>query len=247
MVRGGPDLRERGANVPVPLDHHGHSDSDLNGMNDSEDEEDSQFGELADNSSATANDGPYQIVVTRAGNQAVNGVYRQDGTFQEACRYVMEGRWSGGQHRFYIFCCNVSNNTKHWYISIVPRGSPPGTSNDIDFYTAPVNEACRTVPPRDGWVKAQIGDESLPILEYRMRPEGVEIAKQLIGTNIRVDGGAGGFVLGDDVDEDEPVVPVFRYDNYNELEASEVPVVPRRDDENDSDNQESHDGPNRIV
>jgi ubiquitin carboxyl-terminal hydrolase 9/24 len=248
MVRGGADLRERGANVPVPLDHHGHSDSDLNGMNDSEDEEDSQFGELADNSSATVNDGPYQIVVTRAGNQAVNGVYRQDGTFQDACRYVMEGRWTGEQHRFYIFCCNVSNNTKHWYISIVPRGSSPGTSNDIDFYTAPVNEACRTVPPREGWVKAQNGEDALPILEYRMRPEGVEIAKQLIGTNIRVDGGGGGgFVLGDDVDDDERVVPVFRFDNFNELDPSEIPVVHPRDDENDSDIQENHDRPSRIV
>ena len=50
-----------------------------------------------------------------------------------------------------------------------------------------------------------------------MRPEGVEIAKQLIGTNIRVEDGGGGFVLGDDVDEDEPIVPVFDRPHFRDL------------------------------
>jgi len=138
-------------------------------MNDSDEDADSQF-ELGDNVDGVANDGPYQVVVANAGNGACNGVYHQDGYFSEACRYVMEGRGTNNSiARYYIFQCNVSNNTKHWYISIVPRGSNPGTSSDIDFYSAPVTETCRRVPPCDGWVKAPVGTDPPPVLSHRLK------------------------------------------------------------------------------
>ena len=165
-TRDGVSIPDR---IAVPLDHHGHSDSDLAGMNDSEDDDDSHF-ELADQEEPSTNDGPYQIIVDGAGNPSINGVYDQDGHFQGACRYARTGRWESRPHRFAIFQCNVSNNTKHWYISIVPPGTVPGTSADIDFYTAPVNDDCRVVPPRTGWVKAQCGEGNSPVLSYSHKP-----------------------------------------------------------------------------
>jgi ubiquitin carboxyl-terminal hydrolase 9/24 len=262
LVRGGNEIVRDGGmgggqRVSVPLDH-GQSDSDLNGMNDSEDDEDSQYEELGDHMSVSANEGPHQIVVTGAGNQAVNGIYRQDGYFQDACKYVMEGRWNGTQNRFYIFCCNVSNNTKHWYISIVPVGSQPGTSNDIDFYTAPVHERSRTVPPRDGWTKAQHGEDGVPALDYRVRPEDVGIVSSqihLVGDRVSLgngNGGAGtgagggGFMSGDEEDDDD------QNERYYEELRPQSPVVQghaQHDQEDQSTriNDENPDGPSRIV
>jgi ubiquitin C-terminal hydrolase len=261
LTRGGSEVARDGGlgvgqgGVSVPLDH-GQSDSDLNGMNDSEDDDDSQYEELGDHMSVATNEGPHQIVVTGAGNQAVNGIYRQDGYFQDACKYVMEGRWNGTQNRFYIFCCNVSNNTKHWYISIVPVGSQPGTSNDIDFYTAPVHERSRMVPPREGWTKAQHGEDGVPTLEYRMRPEDVGITssqiyligdRESLGNGNGGGGGSGsGFVLGDEDDDDD------QNERYYEEMGSQSPVVQgfsrhEQENQNISMNEEDPKDPNRLV
>lgn len=171
-IRGDYGTRD---GVSIPIDHHTHSDSDLQGdMNDSDEDEDSQYGDVIDSNlegGSSANEGPFQVIVANAGQTAVNGTYHQDGYFQEACRYAKDGRFDGKNQRFYIFQCNVSNNTKHWYISIVPIGSNPGTSSDIDFYSAPVTDACGVYPPRNGWVKAPVGKEPSPSLDYRQKPE----------------------------------------------------------------------------
>ena len=71
---------------------------------------------------------------------------------------------------FSLFQCNVSNNTKHWYISIVPRNSQPGTSTDIDFYSAPVLDSCTEYPPTGTWTKSNEGKEPPPKLVYKNDP-----------------------------------------------------------------------------
>jgi ubiquitin carboxyl-terminal hydrolase 9/24 len=156
-------------NNHMPLDHHSHTDSDMADMNDSEDDDEittDAFGHVA-------NEGPYQVVIESAGTPEVNGVYNQDGYFENACKYFREGKWKNSLYKFFIFQCNVSNNTKHWYISIVPYGGNPGTSSDIDFYSAPATHECARIPPTKGWVKALEGLEPAPELSFRTKDDNV--------------------------------------------------------------------------
>jgi len=149
----------------MPLDHHNHSDTDDNmpGMNDSEDDEDedSHFDEMD-----TYHDSPSRIVVDGAGNPAVNGVYAKDGYFERAFKFSRAAEHNGQPVLFSIFQCNVSNNTKHWYISIVPARGRPGTSADVDFYSAPVTDSCNDLPPLHGWTKSNEGRDPSPNLAF---------------------------------------------------------------------------------
>merc|ERR1719487_1124304 len=107
------------------------------------------------------------IVVEGAGNPAVNGVYARDGEFERGSIFSRIGIHEGKQVRFSLFQCNVSNNTKHWYISIVPANNNPGTSADTDFYSAPVTETCVELPPLSGWTKSTEGRDPPPILVFK--------------------------------------------------------------------------------
>ena len=161
-----PELGVReGDNSLNHLDHQSNTDSDMCGMNDSEDEDEgSHFDSMMP--TMTANEGPTQIVVEGCGTPGVNGTYHQDGYFENACKYGKEGVWNGATHKFNIFQCNVSNNTRHWYISIVPVRGSPGTSADMDFYTAPLTSECTKIPPASGWAKAQEGADPPPRISY---------------------------------------------------------------------------------
>lgn len=119
----------------------------------SDDEEDSQA--------------PTHVLVRGAGCDEVNGCFHQDGYFEMAAKFAMEGTWRNVRQRFLIFQCNVSNNTKHWYISIVPYDGSPGTASDIDFYTAPATGEHVRLPPETGWIKSQQGLDPPPTLEFR--------------------------------------------------------------------------------
>jgi hypothetical protein len=134
------------------------------GINDSEDDDDddSRFEEMD-----TYQDVPAEVVVDGAGQSAVNGTYTRDGYFEGATKYVMRGKYNGDSCLFSLFQCNVSNNTKHWYISIVPPNSQPGTSTDIDFYSAPVLDNCTEYPPPGTWTKSNEGQDPPPKLAYK--------------------------------------------------------------------------------
>jgi len=146
----------------VPVGHHVPSDSDgMPGIHDSEDDEDSRFEEME-----TFEHGPRKIVVEGAGNAVVNGLYTRDGFFERASKFSRRGEYAGEPSNFFLFQCNVSNNTKHWYLSIVPEGQTAGTSNDKDFYSAPVTETCIEFPPRSGWTTTAEGLDPAPTLTY---------------------------------------------------------------------------------
>jgi len=108
-----------------------------------------------------------KIIVSKAGLAEINGVYVRDGSFEKAGKYVKRAKWKGNDEVFSLFRCNVSNNTKHWYISIVPAGVQPGTNTDIDFYSAPVNHNNPDYPPTHGWTKAQEGEHPPPVVHVR--------------------------------------------------------------------------------
>ncbi|CAB9510384.1 ubiquitin carboxyl-terminal hydrolase [Seminavis robusta] len=100
---------------------------------------------------------PPEIVVEGAGQRAVNGTYARDGWFEASAMYSMRGRYNGEACVFRLFQCRVINDTCHWYISTVPRHSQPGTTADIDFYTAPVLDNCIDFPPARTWTRSNEG------------------------------------------------------------------------------------------
>lgn len=155
----------REGDVPgVPLEHHPQSDSEgMPGINDSEedDDDDSRFEDME------VVQGPATVAVEGAGNSAVNGIYTRDGIFERASKFSRTGEYHGEPCLFSLFQCNVSNNTKHWYISIVPGKGPPGTSADTDFYSAPVTESCSELPPLSGWTKSNEGRDPPPTLFFK--------------------------------------------------------------------------------
>jgi ubiquitin carboxyl-terminal hydrolase 9/24 len=148
-----------------PLDHPHHSDSDgMAGVHDSEedDEDDSRMEDM----DLYQESSPSSIVISGAGSEFVNGSYLKDENFHGVFRYSKAGQYQGGNAILSIFKCDVSNNTKHWYISIVPPDRLPGTSSDIDFYSAPVTHDCQDLPPLTGWVKANEGQDPAPNLKF---------------------------------------------------------------------------------
>ena len=135
-----------------------------------------------------------RVIVSKAGLDAVNGVYHRDGTFDNAGKYTKTGHWNNGEHVFSLFRCNVSNNTRHWYISIVPSGVHPGTSTDIDFYSTPVSRENPDFPPSDGWTRAKEGLSPVPIvtIEEETGPDGDGGTLGSNNDNMLGSGGSGG-------------------------------------------------------
>jgi len=165
QVRVDYNVRMEGEIPGVPLDDHAHSDSegmpDIHGSEDDDDDE-SRYEDMD-----TFGRGPSKILVEGAGNPAVNGIYVRDGIFEDASKYSRHGEYAGKACNFSVFQCNVSNNTKHWYISIVPAGVSPGTRDDTDFYSAPVTETCTSFPPLSGWTKSNEGHDPPPTLSFK--------------------------------------------------------------------------------
>jgi hypothetical protein len=126
-------------------------------MNESEDDdEDSRF-----------DDEILSVRVSKAGNIDVNGLYERDGHCEGVVKYSRYGKSKGKNDcRFSLFKCNVSNNTQHWYISVVPDGREPGTSQDTDFYSASVTADCENLPPSESWNKCNEGVHPPPTLTF---------------------------------------------------------------------------------
>jgi len=122
--------------------------NDAQKMHDSEDDDDDDVQKYQ---------GAEKILVEGAGLEAINGTYVRDGDFDGAGKYTKKGILNGAQEDISLFRCNVNNNTKHWYLSIVPNGVQPGTNTDIDFYSAPVNDQMPEFPPSTDWTKASEG------------------------------------------------------------------------------------------
>jgi ubiquitin carboxyl-terminal hydrolase 9/24 len=165
QARGDYSVRREPDDTGVSLDHHQHSDSDgMPGIQDSEDDEDdeSRYEEMD-----LYNDGPARVIVSGAGNPAVNGQYTKDGYFERAFKFSRVGEYNGKSAVFALFQCNVSNNTKHWYISVIPSKGLPGTNEDVDFYSAPVTTESQEIPPFTGWIKSSKGQDPPPIISFK--------------------------------------------------------------------------------
>ena len=140
------------------------SDTDMQGIHDSEDDDDDDDSRMYDDVQRYRDE---KVIVQGAGLDVINGLYVRDGFFEGAGKYAKKGIWKGVEETFSLFRCNVSNNTKHWYISIVPVGVQPGTNTDIDFYSAPVSTQAADYPPGQGWTKANEGVPPSPVVEIK--------------------------------------------------------------------------------
>lgn len=146
--------RDGGSVISGSLRCHNHSDSDMNaGMNDSDDEDDDSRYGLPYEHDNYINEG--RVVVSGAGVKAVNGIYLRNGSFDNVAKYHKAGVWKDREEVFSLFRCRLSDQTRRWYISIVPKNIAPGTNKDVDFYSAPaLNDHCE-YPPENTWTTSK--------------------------------------------------------------------------------------------
>eukprot|EP00547_Thalassionema_nitzschioides_P005510 CAMPEP_0194205836 /NCGR_PEP_ID=MMETSP0156-20130528/5031_1 /TAXON_ID=33649 /ORGANISM="Thalassionema nitzschioides, Strain L26-B" /LENGTH=3092 /DNA_ID=CAMNT_0038932219 /DNA_START=10 /DNA_END=9288 /DNA_ORIENTATION=+ len=161
------------------------SDNDMQGVQDSEDDDDDDDSRMYEDAQRCD-----KIVVDGAGLDVINGVFERQGSFEGAGKFVKKGVWNGTEETFSMFRCNVSNNTKHWYISIVPKGVQPGTNTDIDFYSAPVSRHTPDLPPSAGWTKANEGVPPCPVIQIKDDEESDDLQRgRVLSKNTqRIDG-----------------------------------------------------------
>jgi len=139
----------------------GQSDSDLGGdINDS----DSDYGEITGS-----------VVVKGAGLDAINGIYVcHNKKFDSVSKFTKRGLFNGASCEFTLFRCVLSDNTRRWYISIVPENSKPGTNADVDFYYCTSSGTVNEIPHGYDWsTAAGNGINPPPTVEYNNQPSSI--------------------------------------------------------------------------
>ena len=91
------------------------------------------------------------VVIMDCGVAEINGTYKKSGGYDSVPMYVCTSRYNGRDEEFSIFRCRLTDNTRRWYISIVPMNSHPGTTQDIDFYASGTPDT-DGFPPSEGWI-----------------------------------------------------------------------------------------------
>mmetsp|Transcript_5542 Transcript_5542/g.13355 ORF Transcript_5542/g.13355 Transcript_5542/m.13355 type:complete len:605 (-) Transcript_5542:2105-3919(-) len=110
---------------------------------------------------------PHRLcIVSGAAVHPANGEYTSVGPLNGAQSYGKISPYNGQLSNFRIFRCDVSDGTRHWYLSIVPENVEPGTSDDVDFYTVPARDDSR-FPPTSGWTSTGMGLDPSPLIETR--------------------------------------------------------------------------------
>lgn len=64
-----------------------------------------------------------EVFVKDCGIPQINGTYRRDGFCDDVPKYTKRELWEGKEETFMLFRCKLSDNTRRWYISIVPGNS----------------------------------------------------------------------------------------------------------------------------
>jgi len=137
--------------VPIPSETHHHenvSDSDINETNNYSDDDDSRY-------SYPVTPEGCEVSVVGSGCMEINGTYKCCGICDGVSKYAKSVIWNGTHEVISIFRCRLSDNTKKWYISIVPKNIQPGTSKDFDFYYAPATDESNEIPHGKKWETAR--------------------------------------------------------------------------------------------
>lgn len=108
--RGGADYQQSTPNNQLSDDYSCEDDSD-------DDFED-------DNSNHNYGSDEYpEVVVKNCGVPSINGVYKRIGHCDNAPKYSKTALHEGETVDFLLFRCRLSDNSRRWYISIVPGNS----------------------------------------------------------------------------------------------------------------------------
>jgi hypothetical protein len=124
----------------------GHQNYDPNAEDESDSDEHS--------SSDEDEDLIHEMIVQNSGTLEINGIYSRAGSHDDVFKYTKRCFYDGRHVEFTLFRCKLTNNTRRWYISIVPMNSCPGTTKDIDFYVAAAASYNDDgdLPPRHTWM-----------------------------------------------------------------------------------------------
>lgn len=106
--RGDYSGRRGDTNQHQNVPHSDHSDDD----DDYDDDDDSRFEQSVN-----------EVHVQGCGIRDINGLYKRCGHCDEVPKYSKTGLWEGREEDFMLFRCKLSDNTRRWYISIVPGNS----------------------------------------------------------------------------------------------------------------------------
>jgi len=111
-----------------------------------------------------------KIIVFGAGLKTVNGIYNYNGVFDTVAMYSKIGMWEKRKVTFSLFRCSMNDNTKSWYISIVPKNMQPGTYRVTDFYVATATGDESELPDSVLWMTANEGAEPAPTAALSSAP-----------------------------------------------------------------------------
>ena len=122
-----------------------HQNYDPNADDDSDSDEDS--------SSVEDEDLIREMIVQNCGTPEINGTYIRAGCHDGVSKYTKWCFYDGRDEELSLFRCKLTDNTRRWYISIVPKNSHPGTTKDIDFFASVSGSYNQdgTLPPRHNW------------------------------------------------------------------------------------------------
>jgi hypothetical protein len=111
---------------------------------------------------------PIQTVVVKGcGVPEINGYFTPDGSHDGASKYTKRTLYRGQETEFLLFRCQLTDDTRRWYISIVPMNAHPGTTNDIDFYISP-RGGDGSLPPRHDWLRISENEGLNPAPEVHL-------------------------------------------------------------------------------
>ncbi|EJK72523.1 hypothetical protein THAOC_05939 [Thalassiosira oceanica] len=117
----------------------------------------SMFEDSEDNDSRFSDDSVAGgIQVEGCGLSEINGYFRRVGFHDDCPKFCKMTTFRGREEVFSLFRCRLTDNTRRWYISIVPMNSQPGTTKDVDFYAAPALSH-DDYPPAKSWMSVPHG------------------------------------------------------------------------------------------
>ncbi|GMH86528.1 hypothetical protein TrVE_jg4673 [Triparma verrucosa] len=85
-----------------------------------------------------------------AGVEACNGRYGHSGTFDRVGKWTKEAVVNGATVTMCVYRCKLDDDSRRWFVSVIPKGQKPGTNRDVDYYgNSSLGEGF--YPPTHGW------------------------------------------------------------------------------------------------
>jgi hypothetical protein len=142
------------------------------------------------------------VLVEGAGVEAVNGRYGFSGIFDKVGKWTKEGTDMNGT--ICLYRCKLNDDSRRWYISVVPRGRSPGTKDDEDYYQNYMTRGAGhgLLPPVNDWV---------PVLKHNGLGVAPGPTVVLAEAQVQAEGHSSNFGGGDDDDDIYEDVPELSY------------------------------------